>query len=98
MLAIGLLHHLPEELAFGLFRTAKRALKPGGRLVTLDGCYTQGQSIAARFMLSRDRGKYVRKAGEYVDLALTVFTDVKSFVLNRQLRIPYTYLVMEISA
>jgi len=59
-LAFGVLHHLDDDEALRLFRLASSALKPGGRLITLDGCYEKSQSRVARSLLSWDRGRHVR--------------------------------------
>jgi SAM-dependent methyltransferase len=93
--AIGVLHHLDDDEAAKLFRLAHGALVPGGRLVTLDPCYASGQSPIARFLISRDRGRYVRDERGYRDLASRVFADVRPVVRNDILRIPYTHLVLE---
>lgn len=93
-LATGVLHHLTDAEALDLFRVAHAALKPGGRLVTLDGCYQAGQSPIARQMLRHDRGKHVREEAAYVALARQVFGDVTPVVTTDLLRIPYTHLVM----
>jgi SAM-dependent methyltransferase len=95
VLAIGVLHHLTDAEAVDLFRVTKAALKPGGRLVTLDGCFVEGQPPVARRLLKRDRGEYVRPEAGYVALARQVFDAIKPFVTTDLLRIPYTHLVME---
>jgi SAM-dependent methyltransferase len=95
VIAHGLLHHLDDGGARALFRVARRALKPGGRLVTFDGCYTPDQSALARFILSRDRGKHVRTREAYERLARAEFGDVRSFVRHDLIRIPYTHIIME---
>jgi len=96
--ATGVLHHLPDEEAGQLFRLAKRALKTGGRLVTLDGCYTEEQSRLSRLVLSKDRGRYVRNQAAYVGLARTVFREVKPTLYHKLVRIPSTVLIMECTA
>ena len=95
VIAHGLLHHLDDAQAGALFRVAKRALAPGGRMVTFDGCFTEGQSVGARLMLRMDRGRHVRTREAYERLARAEFDEVKSFVRHDLLRIPYTHLVME---
>jgi len=95
VLAMGVVHHLTDAEALDLFRVAKSALKPGGRLVTLDGCFVDGQSPIARWLLGRDRGEFVRTEAAYVVLARQVFADVKPCLTTELLRIPYTHLVME---
>jgi len=95
VLAIGILHHLDRAEALDLFALAKRALKPGGRLVTLDPCYAPGQSAFARYLASRDRGQFVRTEAEYRGLAGRDFPSVVSSVRHDLLRMPYTHIILE---
>lgn len=95
VLATGVLHHLTDAEALDLFRVAQAALKPGGRLMTLDGCFVQGQPPVARFLLRQDRGEHVRDEARYVALAQQVFAEVTPRVTGELLRIPYTHLIME---
>ncbi|HZD30490.1 MAG TPA: class I SAM-dependent methyltransferase [Candidatus Angelobacter sp.] len=94
VLALGLVHHLADAEARDLFRMAYTALRPGGRLVTTDGCYTTDQSAAARYLLSRDRGQFIRTQSEYRKLAGAWFSEVRADLRHDTLRIPYTLLVM----
>jgi SAM-dependent methyltransferase len=95
VLSYGVLHHLNDHEAVALFELARRALKPGGRLVTTDGCWVPGQSRLARYLISKDRGRNVRDATGYLALARQVFCDVTPHVRHDLLRIPYTLLVLE---
>lgn len=95
VLAIGVVHHLDDEEATRLFQIAYDALKPGGKLVTFDGVLTSDQPATVRWMLSRDRGKYVRNEAGYVKLASQAFTKIGSRVRSDLLRIPYTHLILE---
>ena len=95
VLATGVLHHLTDTEALDLFRVARAALKPGGRLVTLDGCIVQGQSPVARYLLSQDRGEYVRGEAAYVALARQVFSQVTPTITTDLLRVPYTHVILE---
>ncbi len=95
VLANGVLHHLPDQGATALFELAKAALKPGGRLVTFDGCFVDNQSRIARFLLKKDRGEHVRNEAAYLKLATGVFGDVTATVTDDLLRVPYTHLVLE---
>jgi cyclopropane fatty-acyl-phospholipid synthase-like methyltransferase len=98
VLAIGVIHHLNDEEASELFRVASLALRPGGRLVTLDGVYVEGQSPIARFFLSQDRGRFVRKMPEYERLSKKSFRKISSHVVNNlSAPMPYTHLIMECS-
>lgn len=95
VIAHGVLHHLNDATARMLFRAARRALKPVGRLVTYDGCFTDDQSAAARLLLSLDRGRHVRTRSAYEALAKSEFADVRSFVRHDLIRLPYTHVIME---
>lgn len=94
VLATGVLHHLDADTAGKLFDLARLALSPNGRLITFDGCYVPRQSTVARWMLSRDRGQFVRNQSEYEYLAGSEFSKVESFVRHDLLRLPYTHLIM----
>jgi SAM-dependent methyltransferase len=95
VIASGVLHHLDDAEATQLFRLAHDALRPGGRLVTLDGCWTARQGAVARFLLSRDRGRHVRTEEGYRAIAAQVFDDVRGIVRDDLLRIPYTHVILE---
>lgn len=95
VLALGIVHHLNDTEAIQLFHIGHEALKPGGKLVTLDGVWTYDQSSVARYLLARDRGHFVRNEQEYTRLAEQVFRRVKPSVRHDLLRIPYTHLILE---
>ena len=95
VIALGLLHHLDDHEAAVLFRLSRRVLKPGGRLITFDGCYVPHQSALARWFLSMDRGRFVRTEDQYLKLASGSFSNLKSSLHHDFLRIPYTILIME---
>jgi SAM-dependent methyltransferase len=94
VLATGVVHHLDDDTAGRLFELARLALRPSGRLVAFDGCYVPEQSGIARWLLSRDRGKFVRAQADYVRLASNRFKKVESHLRHDLLRIPYTHHVM----
>jgi SAM-dependent methyltransferase len=96
VLALGIVHHLEDAEARQLFQIAYGALKPGGKLVTIDGVWADGQSPVARWLLARDRGEYVRSEREYVGIASQVFSsNIRPTVRHDLLRIPYTHLILE---
>lgn len=98
VLANVVVHHLDDNDAMGLFGLARAVLKPTGRLVTLDGCYDDRQSRVVRYLLSNDRGKYVRTAAEYRRLASGFFSGITVSIRTDLLRIPYTHIIMECRA
>jgi ubiquinone/menaquinone biosynthesis C-methylase UbiE len=95
VLASGVLHHLNDQECEDLFTLAYNSLKKGGRLITLDGCYVEGQSRLARYIISKDRGQYVRQPQQYRELAVRIFSDVNTDISNDLIRIPYTHIIME---
>jgi len=95
VLALGIVHHLEDGEAKQLFEIAYQALKPGGKLVTVDGVWTREQSSTARWLLARDRGEFVRNEQQYLGIASKVFGTVKPSVRHDLLRIPYTHMIME---
>jgi cyclopropane fatty-acyl-phospholipid synthase-like methyltransferase len=95
VLMMGLLHHLPDEECVSLLRLAKSAMKDGGKLLTLDGCYRDGQSRIARCFLDWDRGEYIRTPESYVRIAQSVFGEVIASVRDDLFFIPsYTNVVL----
>ena len=93
-LAIGLLHHLDDQVALNVLQLAHQALKPRGRLLTVDPCLDPSQSPIARFLVRHDRGQNVRDKEGYEALALKVFKAPKAAV-SHQAWIPYTHCIME---
>jgi len=94
VLALGVLHHLDDNEALTLFQIARDAMKPGARLVTLDGVWTDDQSQVVKYLLSRDRGRFVRSEAGYRELAAKVFSKIESCVRHDLLRIPYTVVIL----
>lgn len=95
VMAKGVLHHLNDQEAQTLFRFAFSRLKTSGRLVTIDGCYQKGQSWISRFLLSADRGQFVRNEEKYRQLAHSVFKDIVVDIRHDLLKLPYTHIMME---
>ncbi|CAH8292696.1 methyltransferase family protein [Mariniflexile fucanivorans] len=61
VIASGIVHHLNNQEAKKLFKTAKKALKPKGRFITLDGCFIKKQNLISYLLLKLDRGLFIRK-------------------------------------
>lgn len=93
-IATGVLHHLDDTEAIELFRLAADSLKPGGRLITSDPVYIDGQSKIAKFIISRDRGQNVRTRDAYIQLAEEVFGSVSVDIRHDRIRIPYTHIIL----
>lgn len=95
VLAIGVLHHLNDAEAPDLLRLAHIALKPGGRLITLDGVFTERQSPCARWIISMDRGQFVRNQSGYTNLVRQVFENLTVSIRYDMIRVPYTHIIIE---
>ncbi len=93
--AFGLLHHLDDAEAADLLQTCSSALAPDGRFVSLDNCITPDQSLVARFLISRDRGRNVRDEAGYAAIAATAFASVETHIRRDLLRVPYTHIILE---
>ena len=95
VLSIGVLHHLDDEIAIKLLRTAHDQLRPGGRFVSIDGTLVPGQSALARALVLQDRGQNIRTPEAYVRLASEAFGLVESHIRTDMLHIPYTHCILE---
>ena len=94
VLAIGVLHHLDDEHAGKLLNLAHQALRPGGRLITMDACFIPKQNLIARCLISWDRGQNVRTQEGYSQLVAGIFPSVRVEIRHRRW-IPWTHCVME---
>lgn len=94
ILLMGLIHHIDDKSASSLLHLVSRSLKPHGRAVTLDPCFTDDQSRIARFVARSDRGRFVRTAEQYDSLAKPHFDGVSAVVMHNVCRIPSTERIM----
>ncbi len=94
VLAVGLLHHLDDDSVTQLVALANNALINGGRLVTVDPCFDDTQNSIARFLISRDRGCYVREAVGYQMLVKPYFESVDLVIRHDMSWVPYTHAIL----
>ncbi len=94
-IAKSVLHHIDDGQASKLFEVATRILAPGGRLVTLDAGFADGQSALSRYVVGKDRGANVRADSRYEALAREWFDDVHVTVHHHLLRMPYTHVLLD---
>jgi cyclopropane fatty-acyl-phospholipid synthase-like methyltransferase len=95
VIATGVLHHMNDENCHSFLRFAQSALKPSGKIVTLDGCYIPDQNRVSKFLLDNDRGEYVRTPESYLTLLQPYFNPTRSVVEETYFHIPYTLFIME---
>jgi SAM-dependent methyltransferase len=97
ILLLGVLHHLDDSTASDLMRLLSSCLKPGGRIVTVDPCFTSDQSTISRYVAESDRGRYVRTAEGYDALARSLFFETTAEIFHNVCRIPSTERIMRLS-
>jgi SAM-dependent methyltransferase len=93
--AIGLLHHLDDGLSRKLLSAVMATLKPGGRLITADPCFHDGQSPIIRFVVSHDRGQNVRPFDQYGELVRSVFPHTRMSLDSSHFPFPHSVCVVE---
>jgi SAM-dependent methyltransferase len=96
VIASGLLHHLNDNEAKNILNLAFKALKPNGRMITIDPCFVPNQNPIAFFLISKDRGQNIRNQSKYTKLAKSNFSNVK-VTIKHKFWIPYTHCIMECS-
>ncbi len=74
----GVLHHMDDELILDCMREVKRVLKPGGKLLVAEPVFTGGK-VLSNFLLSLDRGQFIRSAPEYRQLLMGFQLDRERF-------------------
>jgi len=94
VLATGLLHHLNDDEGRELFRIGAACLRPGVLMYTYDNTFFKGQSLLARYISSRDRGRHVRYPEQYRALGLSAFKQVEAIVKHNMIRIPQTTCIL----
>jgi SAM-dependent methyltransferase len=94
VLGIGLIHHLDDATAINILQLAYAALRPNGRLVTVDCCFDSSQNFMSRLLISHDRGQHVRTVEGYSALVASTFTNAVATLKHRRW-IPYTHCIME---
>jgi len=94
IMCMGLLHHLPDDACHDMLNLVRKALKVGGRVVTLDPCFVHGQSAIARFVAAHDRGTFVRDEKGYLGIVQAHFAEVRHNIVHNIGRLPSTEIIM----
>lgn len=89
----GVLHHIADEELKGTLINVRNVLRDDGLLFTLDGCYREGQSRFAKWMLDSDRGHFVRDQKGYERVLSSVFEKVDLAIRDDYSRVPYTFVI-----
>ena len=93
VISIGVIHHLNNNEAITLLNKAKKYLKPGGVLTTMDPIYIKNQSRISSFMMNNDRGDYIRNLGGYRELFSRVFKKTDDCIVNDMLVYSYEHYI-----
>ena len=95
VIAIGVLHHIEDEILDVFISEAKRLLKFGGRLTTFDPVFHPEQSFASKWVVSQDQGRNVRDIEGYLAHAKKHFDNDYNFsIQTTSLRTPYDHIVI----
>jgi SAM-dependent methyltransferase len=89
----GVLHHIANEELSKTLNHVRDVLKDDGVLFTLDGCYLEGQSRIAKWLLDNDRGEFVRDQHGYEQALSGVFAKVNCAIRDDYSRVPYTFII-----
>lgn len=95
VLAIGVLHHLSDVEVDALCEAVSRHLTGGGSFVAVDPTFVANQPYLARWVITRDRGGFVRTPCGYAALAERRFPHVETAVRGDFYRIPFTHCVLQ---
>ncbi|HEU4946641.1 MAG TPA: methyltransferase domain-containing protein [Kribbella sp.] len=91
VIAIGLLHHVSDDIVRDMMAALSGLLEPDSRFVALDGVWHPDQHVVARVATALDRGTYVRDAAGYERLIREYFDEVGSTVRHDLLPFPYSH-------
>jgi SAM-dependent methyltransferase len=89
----GVLHHIANEDLKTTLGDIREVLANDGILFTLDGCYCEGQSRIAKWLLDNDRGGFVRDRDGYYQVLRSAFERVNLVIRDDYSRVPYTFVV-----
>ena len=94
VMANGVFHHLNDGDAMQLSEIAAKALKASGKFCSFDGCFVDGQSPIAKYLISKDRGLNIRNPDGYLSLLSPYFDTLDLSIRHDMLRVPYTHAII----
>jgi SAM-dependent methyltransferase len=97
IIALGVLHHINDSIFDEFIKESHRILKVGGRLTTFDPVYHNGQSKISKWVVSRDRGTWIRTTEGYSERIQKIYNQEPSKkIYTNLLRIPYDHIALEV--
>ena len=97
ILLFSILHHLSDEEASVLLNSVYQLLGPGGVALSLDGVFLEDQSKMAKYVLSNDRGRYVRTQEGYTSIVRSSFIKYSVQIKKGALRIPTDLITIKMT-
>ena len=89
----GFIHHVNDEEILKLLKLLKTCLSKDGCVCSIDGVIEKNQNPIAKFLILKDRGKFVRTKESYIKIAKKIFSKVDTSIIHWKL-FPYTYMTM----
>lgn len=84
ILLVGILHHIDDAVVRHLFTESVGLLREGGVFLVFEPCWTPRQSWLERWIMAKDRGKFIRDAEDYVGLLKGPLDTIELFELDVQ--------------
>ncbi|NDC90135.1 MAG: class I SAM-dependent methyltransferase [Bacteroidetes bacterium] len=94
VMSIGVIHHLNDDEVIDALTTARNVLGSGGRFVSADPTFAEGQHTVGRFLASCDRGQFVRTPDEIRALVSEIFDKAVVEVRHDMLHVPYSHVLV----
>ena len=95
VICCGILHHLDDEQVSHAVKFAYQILKVGGRFVCGEPCRLPDQGRLSKWIMSRDRGQYIRFEAGYRELIGGAFSSVKWTLDLKPLRMPSSNIIIQ---
>jgi len=97
IVGVGILHHIDDEACKQLFSLMRETLNENGSAITADPCFHPQQQLLNRFIVSIDRGQYVRHYDAYRYLAENAFTVSEMKLIDGLFPLPHSVALMKLS-
>ena len=90
----GFIHHLNDNDIISLLKILKHSLNKSGCICSIDGVFEPKQNPLARFLISKDRGQFIRTKEGYINLTKDIFSSIETEIIHSRKFFPYTYMTM----
>ncbi len=97
VLAIGFFHHVNNKTVNEYLTFLKENLSKNCQLLSIDPYYICNRFSIGNYIVSKDRGQFIRTKKEYIDLVSSIFRTVTANTGNDLLRVPYHHCILSCS-